>query len=334
MRSAKLAVSLVCLVTAGIGIGISIGFAWCWLRQTGENPVQRAEFLPFALAACATTLLAVVVTIWAVKNRPNHSVAHLAHVLEEQRVSKCELQALSSSSPNREHQKLVSEINGLISTVTETQNRLNYYSAKVAHELRAPLTLLQLHLDFTAKELDPRFVDVMTTQIRRLTEYVDTALYIARVADDKIRPDKIRRKIADVVREIAEFYKLQAARQQRKLAVDLLSDQEADLDEKIFGLILHNLLSNAIAHGTGEIRLRLHAGDGTATLLVLNRVQIKTYTEAGTGIGLRTVAVLAQAHNLGFRSRRIFNNYGAVMRIATLAPVGETVPKSQSKLSV
>jgi signal transduction histidine kinase len=334
MRSAKLAVSLVCLVTAGIGIGISIGFAWCWLRQTGENPVQRAEFLPFALAACATTLLAVVVTIWAVKNRPNHSVAHLAHVLEEQRVSKCELQALSSSSPNREHQKLVSEINGLISTVTETQNRLNYYSAKVAHELRAPLTLLQLHLDFTAKELDPRFVDVMTTQIRRLTEYVDTALYIARVADDKIRPDKIRRKIADVVREIAEFYKLQAARQQRKLAVDLLTDQEADLDEKIFGLILHNLLSNAIAHGTGEIRLRLHAGDGTATLLVLNRVQIKTYTEAGTGIGLRTVAVLAQAHNLGFRSRRIFNNYGAVMRIATLAPVGETVPKSQSKLSV
>jgi signal transduction histidine kinase len=330
MRSVKLAVSLVCLVTAGLCIGISIGIAW----QTGENPVQRAEFLPFSLAACATALLAVVAAIWAVKNRPDHSVAHLAHVLEEQRVSKREFQALSSSILSRDQQKLVSEINALISAVTETQSRLNHYSAKVAHELRAPLTLLQLHLDFTAKELDPRFVDVMTTQIRRLTEYVDTALYIARVADHKIRPDKSRRKIADLVREIAEFYKLQAARQQRKLAVDLLTDQEADLDERIFGLILHNLLSNAIAHGTGEIRLRLHAGDGTATLFVLNRVQTKTYTEAGTGIGLRTVSVLAQAHNLGFRSRRIFNGYAAVMRIATLAPVGENVPKSQSKLSV
>jgi signal transduction histidine kinase len=332
MRSVKLAVSVVCLVTAGIGI--SIGIAWCWLRQTGENPIQRAEFLPFFLAACATALLAVVVAIWAIKNRPNHSVAHLAHVLEEQRVSKREFHALSSSSLNRDHQKLVSEINALISAVAETQSRLNHYSAKVAHELRAPLTLLQLHLDFTAKELDPRFVDVMTTQIRRLTEFVDTALYIARVADNKIRPDKSRRKIADLVREIAESYKLQAARQQRKLAVDLLTDQEADLDEKLFGLILHNLLSNAIAHGAGEIRLRLHAGDGTAALFVLNRVQTKTYAEAGTGIGLRTVAVLAQAHNLGFRSRRIFNSYVAVMRIATLAPVGETVPKSQSKLSV
>jgi signal transduction histidine kinase len=321
-------------VTAGIGIGISIGFAWCWLRQTGENPVQRAEFLPFYLAAGLTALLAVVVAIWGLKNRPNHSVAHLAQALEEQRVSKCEFQALSSSSLNRDHQKLVSEINALISAVTETQSRLTHYSAKVAHELRAPLTLLQLHLDFAAKELDPRFVEVMTTQIRRLTEYVDTALYIARVADHKIRPDKSRRKIADVVREITEFYKLQAARQQRKLAVDLLTNQEADLDEKIFGLILHNLLSNAIAHGTAEVRLRLHAGDETATLFVLNRVQTKTYTEAGTGIGLRTVAVLARAHNLGFCSRRIFNSYVAVMRIATIAPAGETVPKSQSKLSV
>src|SRR5690349_11182333 len=124
MRSAKLAVSLVCLVTAGVGIGISIGIAWFWLRQTGENPVQRAEFLPVFLAACATALLAVVVAIWAVKNRPSHPVAHLAHLLEGQRVSKREFQALSSSSLNRDHQKLVSEINALINAVTDTQSRL------------------------------------------------------------------------------------------------------------------------------------------------------------------------------------------------------------------
>ncbi len=315
MRSAKLAVSLACLVTAGIGIGVSIGFAWCWLRQTGENPVQRAEFLPFYLAAGATALLAVVVPIWLVRRRVNDSVIELARALEEQRVSSGEFHAISSSNLDREFQKLVAEINALISALAETQTRLNQYSAKVAHELRAPLTLLQLHLDFASKELDPRFVDVMTTQIRRLTEYVDTALYVARVADHKIRPDKSRRKIADVVREIAEFYKLQATRQQRKLAVDLSTGLEADLDEKIFGLILHNLLSNAISHGCGEIRVRLRPGNGAASLLVLNRVSSQTNAGVGTGLGLRTVAILAQAHNLAFRSRRVFNGYAAVVRI-------------------
>src|SRR5258707_4873815 len=117
-------------------------------------------------------------------------------------------------------------------------------------------------------------------------------------------------------------------------AADLCIKKDRVLDEKFCELTPKNLFPTATAQGTGEMVLRLQAGEGTATLFVLNRVQTKTYTGAGTGIGLRTVAVLAQAHDLGFRSRRIFNSYVAVMRIATLAPVGETVPKSQSKLSV
>jgi signal transduction histidine kinase len=334
MRSAKLAISLVCLVIAGIGIGISFGVAWSWLRQTGEYPAQPAEFLTFSLAASGSALLAIVAAIWVIKNRPNQSVTHLTRALEEQRLSNREFHPLSSSTLNHDQQQLISEINALISAVAEAQSRLNHYSAKVAHELRAPLTLLQLHLDFAAKELDPQFVESMMTQIRRLTDYVDTALYVARVADHKIRPNKSRRKVADVVREVAGFYELQAAGQQRKLAVQLLTDQEADLDEKIFGLILHNLLSNAIAHGSGEARLRLHPGQEAVTLYVLNRVRIKAYTEAGTGIGLRTIALLAQAHGLKFRSRRIFNSYAAVMRIPTLTPAGENLPQRQSNLSV
>lgn len=331
MRSGKLAVGLVCLVTAGVGF--SLGIAWSWLRQTGENSVQQAEFLTLFVASSVTALLAAVAAIWAVKKRSANSAIRLARVLEEQRVANRAFHAVTSLDLSRDYQKLVSEINALIGAVTDAQSRLNHYSAKVAHELRAPLTLLQLHLDFAAKELDPQLVDALTTQIRRLAEYVETALYIARVADHKIRPDKSRRKIADVVREITRFYELLAAQLQRKLSVDLLTDQEADLDEKMFGLILHNLLSNAITHGSGDARLRLRAGNGTATLYVLNRVRTKTHPEAGTGIGLRTVAVLAQAHQLGFRSRRIFNSYGAVVRMPTLAPMGDTVPQSQSRLS-
>ena len=319
MRSTKLAVSLACLVTAGIGIGVSLGVAWGWLRQTGEYSVYlEPKLVQVSLAATATAFLAVFVTIWLVRRRVNDSVIGLAQALEEQRVSSDEFHAISSSNLDREFQKLVAEINALISAFAETQTRLNQYSAKVAHELRAPITVLQLQLDHAAKTLDPHFFEAMTMQVRRLNEYVDTALYIARVAEQKIRPNKTRRKIADVVQEIAGLYQLQATARGRRLCVDLSTDLQADLDEKIFGLILHNLLSNAISHGCGEIRVRLRHRNGAARLFVLNRVPNQANAGVGTGLGLRTVAILAEAHHLAFRSRRIFNGYAAVVRIRQL----------------
>jgi signal transduction histidine kinase len=316
MRSTKLAVSLACLVTAGIGIGVSLGVAWGWLSQTSEYSVHlKPNLIQVSLAATATAFLAVVVPIWLVRRRVNDSVIGLARALEEQRVSSGEFHAISSSNLDREFQKLVAEINALISAFAETQTRLNQYSAKVAHELRAPITVLQLQLDHAAKTLDPHFLEAMMVQVRRLNEYADTALYIARVAEQKIRPHKTKRKIADLVQEIAGLYELQATARARRLCVDLSTGLEADLDEKIFGLILHNLLSNAISHGCGEIRVRLRPGNGAASLLVLNRVSNQTNDGVGTGLGLRTVAILAQAHNLAFRSRRVLNGYAAVVRI-------------------
>jgi len=316
MRSTKLAVSLACLVTAGIAIGVSLGVAWVWLSQTSEYSVYlKPKLIQVSLAATATAFLAVVVLIWLLRRRVNDSVIGLARALEEQRVSSGEFHAISSSDFDREFQKLVAEINALIGAFAETQTRLNQYSAKVAHELRAPITVLQLQLDQAAKTLDPHFFEAMMVQVRRLNEYVDTALYIARVAEQKIRPHKTKRKIADLVQEIAGFYQLQATARGRRLCVDLSTDLEADLDEKIFGLILHNLLSNAISHGCGEIRVRLRVGNGAARLLVLNRVPNQTNDGVGTGLGLRTVAILAQAHSLAFRSRRVFNGYAAVVRI-------------------
>jgi hypothetical protein len=62
-------------------------------------------------------------------------------------------------------------------------------------------------------------------------------------------------------------------------------------------------------------------------LVILNRVRATENTEIGTGIGLRTVESLAQAHNLKFRTRRVFNCYAATVRMPTLAPAGAPVPQ-------
>src|SRR6201998_2944547 len=322
MRSAKIAVSLACLAAAGIGIGISLGIAWLSLSRSADQwALLKPELLKIWIWSIAVTGAAIVLPVWIVSRRINRSVEQLAASLAEGRVSSAGFPDVASVNLDREYQMLVAEINDLLRIFRENRTRLDQYSARVAHELRGPLTLLQLQLDYEGKRLDPQFLEVMTAQIRRLTGYGDTALYLAKVAAHKIRPVKTRHKIAELVQEISTHYNLLAVRQQRKLSIDLSTESEAELGEKIFGLILHNLFSNAISHGLGEIRLRSRVSNDAVTLIVLNRVRAGN-TETGTGMGLRTVETLAQAHDLTFRSRRVFSFYAATLRIPTLASTG------------
>ena len=328
MRSTKIDVTLACLAAAGIGIGISLGIAWLVLGQSPDQWALLEPELPkILIGSVAVTAAAIVIPIWIMSRRINRSVEHLARALAEQRVSNAEFTAVACVNRDREYQRLIAEINDLLGILRENQTRLDHYSAKVAHELRGPITLLQLQLDYESKQLTPQFLEAMTAQIRRLTEYVDTALYLAKVTDHRIRPIKTRQKIAALVQEISAPYNFQAAAQHRNLSIELPSEPEAELDDKIFGLILHNLFSNAVSHGLGEIRLRSRASNGALTLMVLNRVRAKGNTETGTGLGLRTVEALAQAHNLTFRNRRCFSFYAATLRVPTLASAGAPVPQ-------
>jgi two-component system, OmpR family, sensor kinase len=325
MRSTKLAVTLICLASAGIGL--SLGIICLYLNLGSDQRAQLSpELLKISVISFTVTAAVLVFPVWVFRREINRSIDQLASALVERRVSSAEFPGVTSLNRDPEYQRLVKEINGLIGLLQENQTRLDHYAAKVAHELRGPLTLLQLHLDHEAKQLEPQFLEVMTAQVRRLTEYVDTALYLAKVKDHKIRAVKTRQKISRSVQEIAAPYTLQAEAQQRKLAIDLSLEPEAELDEKIFGLILHNLFSNAMTHGLGEIRLRLRIRDGAVILSILNRVRATGNSETGTGIGLRTIESLAQAHNLTFSTRRVFNCYAATLRIPMLANGGAAVP--------
>lgn len=320
MRSTKIAVSLACWAAAGIGIAISLGIAWLSLSRNADQwALLKPELLKIWIGSVVVTAAAIVLPVWIISRRINRSVEQLAASLAERRASSAGFPDIAAVNRDREYQMLVAEINDLLRIFREQRTRLEQYSARVAHELRGPLTLLQLQLDYEAKRLDPQFLEVMTAQIRRLTEYVDTALYLAKVAAHKIRPVKTRHKIAELVQEISTHYNLLALGQQRKLSIDLSTESEAELDEKIFGLILHNLFSNAISHGIGEIRLRSRANNGALTLIVLNRVRAKAHGEIGNGMGLRTIRTLAQAHNLAFRSRPVFDFYAASLRIPTVS---------------
>lgn len=220
----------------------------------------------------------------------------------------------------------IQEVNALLGELAQSQEQLNAFSAKVAHELRAPITLLQLQIDYAAGRLDPGLVDGLRAQIKRLTDYVDTALLVARAEQGNLPLAKESCKLSTLIADLLQPYDLRAKTSRRPIHCTLKQTMTAEVDPRIFGLIFNNLMSNAFYHGSGEIRVRLHQRRKAPELLILNRVRQKADEsmthEAGTGMGLKTAYLLAQAHQgLNLEARQRQGSFIARVRFAGPADV-------------
>jgi signal transduction histidine kinase len=211
------------------------------------------------------------------------------------------------------------EVNALLAELVQSQEQLSFFSAKVAHELRSPITLLQLQIDYAAGKLDPGLVEGLRAQIKRLTDYVDTALLVARAEQGNIPLSKETCNLGTLISELLQPYELRAKTSRRPMRCTLKQTRAIELDPKIFGLIFNNLISNAFYHGSGEIRVRLSQRRKAPELLIINRVRQKTDEsathEAGTGMGLKTAYQLARAHQgLEVETRRWRGSFVARVR--------------------
>jgi signal transduction histidine kinase len=179
--------------------------------------------------------------------------------------------------------------------------------------------LLQLQIDYASQDLNPELADSLKGQINRLSEYVETALLVARAERGDVPIKKEMLAVNDFFSELLEPYKLRAKRHRRDLVSNLSSTRKAKIDPKIVALIFNNLLSNAFYHGSGKIRIQIKDNRSSTLLSIANRVRdgaITNYLEGGTGMGLRTVQTLASVHgDLQVTTRQRNRIYGAAIRI-------------------
>lgn len=316
MRSTRLTVAT---TTVGLVVfSVSLAAAVCWSRS---SPGTSGALLAAFLAAVA---IAAAVGWWLGDRlaRPWEDFVHqLARLRDGPERPLLELQT-NDPFP----QAATQEVNALLKQLAQSQERLTFFSAKVAHELRAPITLLQLQVDYAAGKLDPALVAGLRAQIKRLTEYVDTALLVARAEQGNVPLSKENCDLRALTSELLEPYELRAKTSRRPMRCTVQQTEGVELDPKIFRLIFNNLMSNAFYHGSGEIRVRLYQRRKAPGLLILNRVRQKSDEsathEAGTGMGLKTAYQLARAHQgLQVETRRRRGSFIARIRFASPADI-------------
>lgn len=219
---------------------------------------------------------------------------------------------------DKEFRDLLQHINDLLGRLNNSFIEMSEYAAKVAHELRTPLAIMRLKVEQADGTIDPGLSEELQEELHRLTHVVDQSLLIAKAEQGRLvwHPEVF--DLTEMVTDVTKDFELLATESGRAVRVRVQEGCYIRSDAKYFKQVLHNLLTNSLKHGQGDIVVRLMRKQGRGGLIIFNRVPKQPVrAEKNLMLGLRVVtALLSHQPDLQFRSAARNGHYAARIRFA------------------
>jgi signal transduction histidine kinase len=150
-----------------------------------------------------------------------------------------------------------------------------------------------------------------------------------------IVPQPVSFDLVSVVTDMVQDFQLLAAEESRQLVLAAPAECVVTVDKANLRQNLHNLLTNALKHGEGDLNVRVQACGKTASLLIVNRVaRARPASSVALGLGLRVVAALVRLEpELRFQRRKA-RSYYAIRLVLPRSATAQSGSSSQLKDSV
>lgn len=192
-----------------------------------------------------------------------------------------------------------------------------------SHELKTPLTPLQMQLDTLGRALSKAGVqserllsklEMASRQAARLNRLVESLLDVARITSGRFVLEIEEFDFADMIRDVVERFRSEAKKAHCDVIVQVEGEIVGKWDRLRIEQILSNLLSNAFKYGEGKpVEISARAGDDMVRLVVTDHgigiekdalerifdrferaVSMRHY--GGLGLGLFIARQIAEAH--------------------------------------
>ena len=215
------------------------------------------------------------------------------------------------TNPSDDIGKIAQSLNGLLDRLQASSANQKRFTSDAGHELRGPLTTMQLSIDALRASHDSAELKDISTEIGRLAKLCNDLLDLARVDGQEVQKSKHR--LIDVIEE--QLRTFGNANKQIKVQLDDSLAQIVLCNRQLYGLAIRNLLENAFQFAESEIdvsaRLEedgLHLiikDDGPGVPISENEKiferfyrseKIRTIGKGGTGLGLSVVSAVMDAH--------------------------------------
>ncbi|RSM84307.1 sensor histidine kinase [Kibdelosporangium aridum] len=298
-----------------LGLFIALGATWGALQdwkttRSAEELLSRS--LNVAFISGGVALLAVGVLSWHVVRRGLRPLDDIADTAAE--IGSGDLSRRVPSAPaNTEIGKLSVALNGMLSRLEASEDRLRRFIADASHELRTPIATIRGHAELFRRGAASRPDDLakvmrrIESEAARMGELVDELLLLARLDQGRpleSAPVDLSALAADAVADAL------ATDPGREITLDALPVTVLG-DSLRLRQVLGNLLSNVLQHTTSSAHVRavpvgawavVEVHDTGPGIADVERVFERFYraaesrTHGGAGLGLSIVAAVVEAH--------------------------------------
>jgi len=222
----------------------------------------------------------------------------------------------------------VSEFNGLVRVLNQMLERLDRgvlaqrrIIADVSHDLRTPITAMQGELEVgLRRQRSPdqyrAILQSLLEEVNHLSSINETLVTLARIEAGELAPQRAPTDVEDMLRSAVERVRSRAGN--RTISIDARMDgaKDAPIDQHLIGLVLDQLLDNAVRHTPDATNIQIRAapsegmlaftveddGDGVPHDALPHlferfyRGDAARGRSAGAGLGLTVVAAIIAAH--------------------------------------
>lgn len=269
---------------------------------------------PLAIAAIMMGLVLV--------NRSLRPIARLNNQLDAIRAPNLSAR-IDLPEADAEFRGLVKNINELLGRVDHAYTDMSEYAAKVAHELRTPLAILRLKVEQAGDRIPAELAEPLQTELHQLTYIIDQSMLIAKADQGRLQVQARTFDLAQLLADVAEDFTLLAQENNRMVRLYPMRPAPVLADPKHTRQILHNLFTNALKHGQGNIHVRLAPRQGRFVLVIANGLRPHSSPKAETlGLGLRVVNTLISLQP-GIKYRRRTGRRDYLVRLSFPISTGQ-----------
>jgi heavy metal sensor kinase len=223
------------------------------------------EFIGLLLLALPAALVVAGFAGYRVAGKALNPLEEMARRTEQITAQRLN-ERIPVDNPDDEFGHMSRVLNGLLSRLSESFEKLQHFTSDVSHELRTPLAAIRSvgEVALQGEHSPEKYRDIigsMLEEVARLTAMIDTLLTIAHADSGAVELHRTTFKLNDLVQESVAVVGVLAEDKKQTILVGGNSQLSVSADRSFLRMAVINLLDNAVKYSPAACTIRVSVTD-------------------------------------------------------------------------